>query len=218
MDYLPFISAASQACVFPLEAYQTNWGYSRPGGKKKSAPFPLSCKLWSETSLSLSPGLSFSERLWLSLTEGDEMSQILKGLGFHDSKCTCLWWRSHRISGKSPSRVSASIFRGGYWNSSILFIPCIPSAPLRFSSPVWRTKKEESPLLQNSVDLTVPSRELQREQNSRWCLFICGSNPIRTNYHFFGLMRLLGILKESTKTTRSLYCFSFSISNFYDQI
>lgn len=55
MDYLPFISAASQACVFPLEAYQTNRGYSRPGGKKKkSAPLPLSCKLWSETSLFLS--------------------------------------------------------------------------------------------------------------------------------------------------------------------
>lgn len=48
MDYLPFISAASQACVFPLEAYQTNRGYSRPGGKKKNLPlypFHVNCGL-----------------------------------------------------------------------------------------------------------------------------------------------------------------------------
>lgn len=41
--------------------------------------------------------------------------------------------------------------------------------------------------------------QLPKEQNSRWCMFICGSNPIRTNYHFFGLMHLLGILTKSMK-------------------
>lgn len=53
-------------------------------------------------------------------------------------------------------------FRGGYWNSSILFILCIPSAPLHFSSPLWRTKKEESLLLQNSLIL------LSHPLNSKW--------------------------------------------------
>lgn len=47
MDYLPFISAASQTCVFPLEAYQTNRGYSRSGEKKNLPlyPFHVNCGL-----------------------------------------------------------------------------------------------------------------------------------------------------------------------------
>ena len=103
--------------------------------------------------------------------------------------------------------------------SSLFPASCLP----RFiSHPPFREPRRKKVLYSKIVSIlrshTVPSRKLQKEQNSRWCLFICGSNPIRTNYHFFGLMRLLGILKESTKTTWSLYCFSFSISNFYDQI
>lgn len=74
---------------------------------------------------------------------------------------------------------------------------------LHFGGP--RRKKIPSKI--GTVNPTVPAHKLQNEQNSRWCLFICGSNPIRTNYHFFGLMCPLGILKQSIKTTQEFVLF-----------